>query len=153
MRYGWREQLNDALNGKRPINQARKVRREGPQFLEDYLAFTNAGELKVYRALKKLQENDLPSEETIGIYPLAGGRIPGHTWEPDLLVTYQGRTGVLEIDGPHHNPATRTQYECEHLFRESGIAWVDRVTVEAVDNPGELEQTLRRFLRELVKHR
>ena len=41
----------------------------------------------------------------------------------------------------------------EHLFRESGIAWVDRVTVEAVDNPGELEQTLRRFLRELVKHR
>lgn len=151
--YGWRDQLQGALSGGRPINQARKARVQGPVFTEDHLAFTNEGERTVYRALKRMQDNDFPSEDTIGIYPLAAGRIPGHTWEPDFLVTYQGRTGVLEVDGPHHNQRRALDTTREHLLRESGIATVDRVTVEAVENPNELERTLRRFVRNLQRHR
>ncbi len=75
----WREQLKGQLGGKRPTNHARRARTGPPQFTDDYLSFTNHGELVVYRALKQIQEKDLPSENTIGIYPLPGGRIPGRT--------------------------------------------------------------------------
>lgn len=153
--FGWREQALSTIKGDRPTNQARRVRAEtaAPTFVEDSLAFTNEGELKVYRALKRMQENDFPGDDTIGIYPLASGRIPSHTWEPDFLITYQGRTGVLEVDGPHHNQRRALDTTREHLLRESGIATVDRVTVEAVDDQNELEKTLRRLMRNLQRHR
>ncbi|MDN2497100.1 hypothetical protein FHY52_10390 [Nocardia nova] len=147
--FGWRKILESAPpNGKRPTNHARKIRSHSA-FIEDYLAFTNEGERTVYRALKQLQEKDLPSEETIGIYPLAGGRIPSRTWEPDFLVTYKGRAGVLEIDGPHHNHRRALDTTRDHLLRDAGVAYVDRITVEALADPIELASSLRRFLRRL----
>ncbi len=146
----WREQLHQQMTStRRPTNQGRRARTEPPRFLEDFLAFTNQGEQTVYHALRQIQEKDLPSEETIGIYPLAGGRIPGRTWEPDFLVTYRGRAGVLEVDGPHHNSRRALDTTREHLLRDAGIAFVDRITVEAVESPAELNASLRRFLRRL----
>jgi hypothetical protein len=146
----WREQLREQLASKRrPTNQGRRVRTGPPRFGEDWLAFTNEGEQTVYRALKKIQENDLPAESTIGIYPLAGGRVPGRTWEPDFLVTYKGRAGVLEVDGPHHNARRAMDTTRDHLLRDAGVAFVDRVPVEAVTDPTELNSVLRRFLRRL----
>lgn len=149
----WREQVREQLTGKRPTNQGRRVRTSPPRYVEDRLAFTNAGELTVYRALKQIQEKDLPREDTIGIYPLAGGRVPGHTWEPDVLVTYKGRAGVLEVDGPHHNGRKALDNTRDHLLRDAGIAFVDRVPVEALSNPTELTAVLRRFLRRLEEAR
>jgi hypothetical protein len=142
----WRDQLRAQLDGKRFTNQARKVRVQGPSFVEDGLCFTNAGEAQVYRALKRLQEADLPGAQTIGIFPLPGVRVPGHTWEPDLLVTYRGRAGVLEIDGPHHNGRRAFDLTRDHLLHDAGIALVDRIPVEALADRGELERVLRRFL-------
>lgn len=145
----WRNQIRDQLGGKRPTNHARRARRLPPRYVEDYLSFTNQGELTVYRALKQIQEKDLPREDTIGIYPLAGGRIPGRTWEPDVLVSYRGRAGVLEIDGPHHNTRRALDTTRDHLLRDAGVGFVDRIPVEALENPTELTATLRRFLRRL----
>ncbi len=144
--YGWRQQLDAALGGKRPTNQGRKSRSDGIRLQEDWLAFTNHGELTAYRALRGLQEG-LPHDETIGIYPLAGGRIPGRTWEPDVLVTYKGRAGVIEIDGPHHNSRRAFDITSDHLLRQAGVAQVDRITVEALNNSTELDGVLRRFLK------
>ncbi|KOX16191.1 hypothetical protein ADK67_40270 [Saccharothrix sp. NRRL B-16348] len=147
---GWREQLREQLTSpRRPTNQGRQVRLQPPKFREDYLAFTNQGEQTVYQALRQIQEKDLPRESTIGIYPLAGGRVPGRTWEPDFLVTYKGRAGVLEIDGPHHNGRRAMDTTRDHLLMDAGIAFVDRIPVEAVDDPSELNAVLRRFLRRL----
>jgi hypothetical protein len=150
----WREQLQEQFSGgKRPTNQARRVRTEPPRYVEDWLQFTNAGELTVYRALRQIQENDLLPEETIGIYPLAGGRVPGKTWEPDVLVTYKGRAGVLEVDGPTHNARRAMDLSRDHVLLDAGVAFVDRVPVEALNDPGELHATLRRFLRRLGEAR
>lgn len=146
----WRDDLRKHFTSKRrPTNQGRRVRTESPRFFEDWLAFTNDGEKTVYQALRQIQENDLPREDTIGIYPLAGGRIPAKTWEPDFLITYRGRAGVIEVDGPHHNTRRAFDTTREHLLRDAGIAFVDRVPVEAVGNPSELNAVLRRFLRRL----
>jgi hypothetical protein len=150
---GWRETIRQQFSGgKRPTNNGRRVRTEPSRPREDYLAFTNESELTVYRALKKIQES-LPRDETIGIFPLAGGRIPGKTWEPDVLVTYRGRAGVLEIDGPHHNARRAMDVTRDHLLHDAGVAFVDRIPVEALSDPKELEAVLRRFLKRLAETR
>lgn len=79
----------------------------------------------MYQALKQIQES-FPRENTIGIFPLAGGRLPGKTWEPNVLVTYKGRAGVLEIDGPHHDVRRAMDLSRDHLLLDSGIAFVVR---------------------------
>lgn len=144
----WREQFRRQAE-KRPTNNGRRVRAGTVRFGEDYLAFTNEGERKVYRTLRQIQEKDLPSEDTIGIYPLPGGRVPHRTWEPDFLVTYKGRAGVLEVDGPHHKGRRAMDLSRDHLLRDSGIAFVDRLPVETVSDSSELNAALRRFLRRL----
>lgn len=150
---GWQESLRQQLvGGTRPTNHARRVRSEPPRFVEDGLSFTNDGELAVYRMLKKIQAS-LPSDDTIGIFPLAGGRLPGKTWEPDVLVTYRKRVGVLEIDGPHHNARRAMDMSRDSLWRDAGAAYVDRITVEALNNPKELEAFLRKFLKRLTDTR
>ncbi|GGT00694.1 hypothetical protein GCM10010156_68490 [Planobispora rosea] len=145
----WRDHVRQYISGKQQSNQGRLVRVEEPRFVEDHLAFTNEGELIVYRALKKIQEKDFPRDDTIGIFPLAGGRVLGRTWEPDVLVTYRNRAGVLEIDGPHHTGRRALDTSREHLLRDVGIAFVDRITVEAISNPVELNGSLHRFIKRL----
>jgi hypothetical protein len=150
----WREHVKQHVSGgRRPTNHARRVRTSTVRFAEDWLAFTNSGELTVYRALKKIQENDLPSEETIGIYPLPGGRVLGRTWEPDVMITYKGRAGIIEVDGPDHNRRRALDQTRDHLLYDTGIAFVDRVPVEALQDASELNLILRRFLRRLGEHR
>ena len=95
----------------------------------------------------------MPSDETIGIFPLAGGRLPGKTWEPDVLVTYKKRVGVLEIDGPQHNARRAMDMSRDNLWLDTGVAYVDRITVEALANPRELEAFLRKFLKRLAETR
>ncbi|MFE2065930.1 hypothetical protein ACFXDH_26715 [Streptomyces sp. NPDC059467] len=73
--------------------------------------------------------------------------------EPDFLVTYKGRVGILEIDGTHHNARRALDVTRDHLMHDSGIAYVDRVPVEALENPTELGQVIDRFLRRLGEAR
>ncbi|GGX27973.1 hypothetical protein [Streptomyces lomondensis] len=150
---GWRELVQRELHGERPTNQARRLQPAPQRWLEDNLAFTNEGEQRVYRLLKHRQESVLPAEETIAIFPLPNGRIAQRTWEPDFLVTYKGRAGILEIDGPHHNARRALDVTREHLMRDSGIAYVDRVPVETLESRVELERVIDRFLRRLAEAR
>ncbi|MEV5175056.1 hypothetical protein AB0L10_29140 [Streptomyces flaveolus] len=146
---GWRELVQREISGERPTNQARRLQPGPRRWLEDNLAFTNEGEQCVYRALKHRQEKVLPAEATISIFPLPNGRIAQRTLEPDFLVAYKGRVGILEIDGPHHNARRALDVTRDHLMHDSGIAYVDRVPVEALENPAELQQVIDRFLRRL----
>ena len=120
--------------------------------MENGLTFENDGELTVYRALKKIQET-YPSDDTIAIFPLPGVRLPRRTWEPDVLLTYKKRAGVLEIDGPHHNARRAMDMSRDSMWLDSGVAYVDRITVEALANPKELEAFLRKFLKRLAETR
>lgn len=149
----WQDNLRQQLSGgKRPTNHARRIRFEPIRPVDDGLTFTNEGELTVYRALRKIQET-LPGDDTIGIFPLAGGRLPKRTWEPDFLVTYKKRAGVIEIDGPHHNVRRALDATRDHLWLDAGVAFVDRIPVEALSDPKELEASLRKFLRRMTETR
>lgn len=147
----WQDNLRQLLGGK-PTNHARRIHNEPPRWVDDGLSFTNDGELKVYKALKKIQAT-YPSDDTLGIFPLAAGRLPGRTWEPDVLVTYKKRAGALEIDGPHHNARRAMDMTRDSLWLDAGVAFVDRIPVEALTDPRELDSSLRKFLKRLSETR
>ncbi|MFF8403839.1 hypothetical protein ACF06P_19710 [Streptomyces sp. NPDC015684] len=145
----WREQLARELNGESQTNHARKVRMEPRHPMEDGLHFTNEWEHRVYQVLKERQAQ-LPSNDTIGIMPLGALRVPGHTFEPDFLITYRGRVGVIEVDGPQHKSRVSADRSRDRLFKHAGVRDVDRLCVEDSTTKEEVEKFVTDFLKHLV---
>ncbi|TGB03206.1 hypothetical protein [Streptomyces sp. MZ04] len=145
----WRKQIKTA-NGPKPSNQGRKVQLEPGHPFENQLRFTNEWELDVYRALRERQES-LPDNETIGIMPLGGMRVRGWTFEPDLLITYRGYAGVIEIDGPHHKGHAGRDHSRSRLLLHSGVKVVDRLNVEEVNSRAEVKKFVDDFLAQLKR--
>lgn len=143
----WRRQLRTA-SGPGPTNQARKPRLEPQHPIEDGLHFTNQWEHDVYKILKERQAQ-LPDNETIGIMPLGAMRVRGHTFEPDLVVTYRGRAGVIEVDGPHDKGRASDDKSRERLLRHAGIHYVDRLDVRDVEGREQVEKFVTDFLKQL----
>ncbi len=67
----------------------------------DRLRFDQPAEVGVYEALRRAQEA-FDQHDTLGIAPRVAIRVRGHTFRVDLLVTYKGRVGVIEVDGSSH---------------------------------------------------
>jgi hypothetical protein len=143
----WRKQIKTA-NGPKPSNQGRKPRLEPSHPIEDQFHFANEWELDVYRVLRERQAA-LPDNETIGIMPLGGMRVRGWTFEPDLLITYRGYAGVIEIDGPHHKGRAAADRSSDRLFLHAGVRYVDRLNVEEVKSRAEVEKFVIDFLTQL----
>lgn len=117
---------------------------------EDGLNFGSDQEVDVYRALRAKQKA-LPPEMTIGIMP--GGAIvtsAAKFW-PDFVVTYRGRAGGIEVDGPHHHGRAAADRSRENLLTDAGLVWGDRITVEDVARPAELSAFVERFLTRLLR--
>lgn len=151
----WREQLASELGTSSPDNQARRVRLEPDHPREDNLHFTNVWERKVYVVLRAKQAS-LPPNDTLGIFPLPGGRVDSNsTIEPDFLVTYRGRAGVIEVDGPHHASPHRRASDLsrEKRLRSAGIAHVDRIDVRDTTTKPEVEALVDTFLLRLEERR
>ncbi|MDW8806103.1 DUF559 domain-containing protein [Streptomyces scabiei] len=145
----WRKKIKTA-DGPKPSNQGRKVQLEPGHPVEDQLRFTNEWELDVYRVLRERQHS-LPDNETIGILPLSGMRVRGWTFEPDLLITYRGHAGVIEIDGPHHKGHAGRDHSRTRLLLHSGVKVVDRLNVEEVSSRTEVEKFVDDFLTQLKR--
>ncbi|MFF0262595.1 hypothetical protein ACFYR2_27700 [Streptomyces microflavus] len=149
----WRKQLR-AANGPTPTNQARKVRLEPEDQhpIEDDLHFTNKWEHGLYQVLKARQAA-LPDNETIGIMPLGKMRLLGSTREPDFLITYKGRAGVIEVDGFHHGKPGRASndHSRDNLMYNAGVRWVGRLDVQDVNTKAEVEKFVDDFLARLVR--
>lgn len=144
----WRQQLR-AASGPQPTNQARRVRLEPQHPMHDGLHFTNEWEYKVYVVLKEHQAS-LPDDETIGIMPLGAMRVLGHTYEPDLLITYKGRVGVIEIDGPHHKGRASDDTSRARLLRNAGVRHIDRLDVRDTTEKAEVQKFVQLFLKHLT---
>jgi hypothetical protein len=145
----WRDQLR-GVGGPRLTNHARKVRFEAKHPIEDDLHFTNEWEHRVYQVLKEKQAA-LPDDETIGIMPLCKMRVLGATREPDFLITYKGRAGVIEVDGPHHEGPKRASndHSRTRLLINAGVEWVDRLDVRDTTEQAEVQKFVNNFLSRL----
>ena len=146
----WRTALGARLALDRPANQARRERIGGPHPVEDGLVFGSAGELRVYRALKRLQAS-FPQEDTISIAPLPGIRLrSGNTWSPDVLVLGRGRALIIETDGPHHRSPRRyvDDRNRDLQWQRCGVP-VIRLAVEDLQDGDALDTRLRE---EIMRH-
>jgi hypothetical protein len=145
----WRSQIK-AADGPKASNQGRKQQLEPGHPVQDQLRFTNEWELRVYQTLKKRQES-MDENETIGIIPLGGMRVRGHTFEPDLLITYCGYVGVIEIDGPQHRGHAGYDHSRSRLLLNARVKQADRLNVEDSTQPLQVERFVDGFLARLKR--
>jgi hypothetical protein len=146
----WRAALGARLTLDRPVNQARHERAGGSHPVEDGLTFGSTQELRVYRALKRLQAS-FPQEDTISIAPLPGVYLrEGHTWSPDVLILGRGRALIVETDGPHHRSPLRyvDDRNRDLQWQRCGVP-VIRLAVEDLKDGDALDTRLRE---EIMRH-
>jgi very-short-patch-repair endonuclease len=93
-----------------------------------------------------------------GILFLAGARIrlktENHrqTREVDFLIHHQGKWGILEVDGPHHQHSTQADEWRDARFGEEGIS-VSRFPADlCYRQPGEVVEAFLKQLSESLPH-
>jgi len=143
----WRSELRAAMTGK-PVNQATLAALPNEYPIQDKMRFRDRAELLVYEGLKRSQAK-LPHTDTIAIAPNASLRVQGHTFEPDFLVAYLGKSGVVEVDGNSHRNRWAADKTKDSLYEDAGIAYISRINVEDTKNPAEVDAFIERFLTRL----
>ncbi|WP_414546051.1 DUF559 domain-containing protein [Nostoc sp. CCY0012] len=112
-----------------------------PIYLWSGLRFRSTPEVQIAKALEQHSE--------IAFWPNCKGRLntPNgrRNLEPDFLICYQGKLGILEVDGPFHTPERRVEeQERERYFRNHGIRVVERFDAKRCEQ--EPEQVVEEFL-------
>ncbi|MGB6297686.1 MAG: hypothetical protein WBF90_16090 [Rivularia sp. (in: cyanobacteria)] len=71
--------------------------------------------------------------------------------EIDFLFCYQGKWGIIHVDGPHHYSSTKriiTERDQDYLLQEYGIKTIYRQPAERCYN--QPDQVVRKFLELLI---
>jgi hypothetical protein len=144
----WRARVLAAIQGQ-VSNHATLVplRPSHPAF--DQLNFRDMAELTVYKELRTVQER-LPETSTLTIIPNCALRVPKHTWEPDFVVIYRGKAGVIEVDGASHNAKRASDKSRERLLENAGFTYVDRFDAADCEDSATVAQLVSRFLEKLT---
>ena len=114
------------------------------------MSFCDIAELTLYNAVKTKQVA-LPREVTFTIAPNAAVRVPGRTWEPDFLITYRGRVGIVEVDGTTHKKKYADDKGRGVILEDSGFILIMRLDVADAANPRQAEAFVDRFLLRLQR--
>ncbi|MEH2373667.1 DUF559 domain-containing protein [Nostoc sp.] len=91
------------------------------------MRFSSQAEVEIAKALDRVNVFFLPK----CLARLTDPRKTGSRGniEPDFFVCYEGKCGILEVDGPSHKPESRVnEQERDRLFQHNGIAIVQRFT-------------------------
>jgi uncharacterized protein YjbI with pentapeptide repeats len=101
------------------------------------LRFRSKTEIKIAEALDRTGVLFLPN--SLARLTTAKGR---ENKEADFLICYNGKWGVLEVDGPFHTAERRVEeQERERIFKKNGIKVVERFDSErCYNNPDEVVQ-------------
>jgi uncharacterized protein YjbI with pentapeptide repeats len=101
------------------------------------LRFRSKTEIKIAEALDRTGVLFLPN--SLARLTTAKGR---ENKEADFLICYNGKWGVLEVDGPFHTAERRVEeQERERIFKKNGIKVVERFDAErCYNNPDEVVQ-------------
>jgi hypothetical protein len=110
------------------------------------LRFRSNPEVEIAKALEQYPD--------IAFFPNCKGRLntPNgkRNLEPDFLIFYQGKAGILEVDGPFHTSERRVEeQERERYFRNHGIRVVERFDAKRCQQEPEL--VVKEFLQMMEK--
>lgn len=145
----WRQSLQ-ARMAPRVTNQASIGPRMTDPIWDDRCAFRSREEHRVYLAFKRARAK-LPDDDSIALAPNPALVVQNvNTSEPDLLVMYRGRVGIIHVDGPSHHGRFAAEASRDRLYRHSGIAEVDHFVVEDTRSDDDLDVLVTRFLKRLA---
>ncbi|MDB9463861.1 pentapeptide repeat-containing protein, partial [Dolichospermum circinale] len=118
-------------------NQEVQFRSDSTIHTWERLHFTSKAEIKIAEALDITGVLFVPNCLTRLTTPK--GR---ENKEADFLICYNGKWGVLEVDGPFHLAERRVEeQERERIFKKNGIKVVERFDAErCYNNPDEVVQ-------------
>lgn len=107
----WRSYFSDSTAN----NQALFDFKDRSKILFQRLNFRSKAEIKVFEALLKKGLLVMP-------LPVVVMGVNEKYKEPDFVVCYQGKIGILEIHGPHHPPETAAkEHERRREFTKLGV--------------------------------
>ncbi|WP_242038960.1 pentapeptide repeat-containing protein [Anabaena lutea] len=133
----------DLILRKTPQND-NNINNQGVQFYSNStihtwqnLRFRSKTEIKIAEALDRAGVLFVPN--SLARLNTPKGRA---NKEADFLICYNGKWGVLEVDGPHHTAERRVEeQERERIFKRNGIKVVERFDAErCYNNPDEVMQ-------------
>ena len=125
-------------------SQNDNINNQGVQFYSnstihtwENLRFRSKTEIKIAEALDRTGVLFVPN--SLARLTTAKGR---ENKEADFLICYNGKWGVLEVDGPFHTAERRVEeQERERIFKKNGIKVVERFDAErCYNNPDEVVQ-------------
>ena len=123
----WRTKLLDVIEGKVPLNQGVPIQ-DKPRFQWEYLYFRSPHEIAIAKALNGYNVLFLPN-------CMARFAQERQNKEADFLVCYEGKWGIIEVDGAFHTSAAR-DHERDRLFKSHGIRVIERYTAsQCVNDP------------------
>lgn len=132
----------DLILSKTPQNN--NINNQGVQFSSDStihtwkrLRFRSKTEIKIAEALDRAGVLFVPN--SLARLNTSKGR---ENKEADFLICYNGKWGVLEVDGSHHTAERRVEeQERERIFKKNGIKVVERFDAQrCYNNPDEVVQ-------------
>lgn len=138
----WRTRMLAMIEGKMPLNQCLPIQ-EKPRHSWEYLLFRSAVEVTIAQTLDKYRVLFLPN-------CMARLGIPGsrENKEADFLVCYDGKWGILEINGDTYHVNSAKDHNRGRLFKLHGIRVFE--PYEASRCIKEPEKVVQEFL-ELIK--
>lgn len=145
---GWRTaRFTDREKGTGGENQG--IAGRGRWVVHDRLRMLKDEEPLYFALVRKQAE--LPPGETIGIMPGSGYRAKGHTFWPDFVIAYKGKTAGIEVDGPHHRGRASDDHGRDRQLVCCGLQFIERISVEDTNNPHEVEEFITRFVGRLAR--
>ena len=124
----WREKFLEIIQGKAALNQCKPIE-DKPRYTWEYLFFRSTYEIAIAKAL---------SEYDILFLPNCMARFPQESQnrEADFLVCYDGKWGIMEVDGETYHANAAKDHDRDRLFQSHGIRVVQRYTAKrCIENP------------------
>ena len=138
------EKNNTVNKSEKNIDVDNTYNNQGVQFYAnstihtwENLRFRSKTEIKIAEALDRTGVLFVPN--SLARLTTPKGR---ENKEADFLICYNGKWGVLEVDGPYHTAERRVEeQERERIFKNNGIKVVERFDSErCYNNPDEVVQ-------------
>lgn len=139
----WRDELLEMAEGRGTHNQGVEIP-DRRIIIWKNLRFRSEAERRIAEALDATNALFLPN--CLARLSSGTSRI---TKEADFLIAYEGKWGILEVDGPFHTKAA-TDHERDRLFRQYHIRVIERFEAQACYN--DAAQVVREFLALLAKN-
>jgi hypothetical protein len=141
----WRKTLLEAIQGKVPLNQCLPIQ-DKPRYPWENLLFRSAYEIAIAKALNEYNVLFLPN--CMGRF---GSPSPQKRMnkEADFLVCYEGKWGIIEVDGETFHANAAKDHDRDRLFRSHGVRVIERFTgSQCISNPTSVVEQFLRLLKQ-----